>query len=281
MQRSLGRPSLRHRLAALAIGAVIGAGAAALAASDVSASGQVLVAKGAAVHVAAVLPMTGGNADLGSGALNAVRLAIALHPRIKGFPIQLQVLDGPCGPDGGQNVAAANQIVADPRNVAVIGHFCSNHMIEVLPIYESAGVVTVSGSTTNPALPSYGPNVFNSVAVPDGCCPYVDNFDPWYATVAVLPVDQIWRQIYLFVYRSPAPDFADLYFDATRLLIAKVSAAATLDENGNLIVDRTSLAQKMRSTSNFPAVTCAVSLGPDGFRINDSESLARCASTGG
>lgn len=249
--------------------------------SQVGASGQVSVPRGGVIQIAVVLPFTGFDGTLGAGAWNAVQLAVEKSPRIKGFAVQLNRFNGPCGADDGLNVLAAHQVVANPQNVAVIGHFCSNHYIDALPVYEAAGVVTVSGSATDPNLPSFGPNVFNAVAIGDECCPYLDNFGPWYSTVSQLPADLSWRQqVYEREFGALPPAYADLYYDAASLLLGKIASTASLDVKGNLVIDRLSLAQAVRTTAAFGGVTCDVALARNGFRVNDAVSVSKCASTG-
>lgn len=246
-----------------------------------AASGQVMVARGSLIQIAVVLPFSGDLSALGDGAWNAVQLAAERQSRIKGHGIQLNRFDGPCGADGGLNLAAANQVVANPQNVAVIGHFCSNHFVESLPVYEAGGVVTISGSATGAAVPSFGPDVFNSVAVSDACCPFQDNFTPWYSAVSQLPDDLAWRQRYWREYGTAPPDYADLYYDATALLLTRIARVASHDEGGSLVIDRAALAHAVRSTTGFEGVTCKITLGGNGFRVNDPASIARCASTEG
>src|ERR1700694_2933571 len=87
-----------------------------------AATGQVVVPLGNVIQIAVVLPFSGDLTPMGDGAWNAVQLAVERHQRIRGFSVQLNRFDGPCGPDGGLNLAAANQVVANPPSVAVIGH---------------------------------------------------------------------------------------------------------------------------------------------------------------
>ena len=49
-------------------------------------------------------------------------------------------------------------------------------------------------------------------------------------------------------------------------------------EDGNLVIDRKELAAAVRKTTEFPGVTCTITLDPKtGNRSNDPVSLARCA----
>ena len=236
-------------------------------------AGQVVVPRGEPVQIAVALPLTNPRlAPLAQGALNAVQLAVEKHRLIRGFPIQLNVFDDPCFPLASRAIAA--EIVANPQNVAVIGHFCSPGYAAALPVYESADVVTISGSATNPFLPLAGPNVFNSVVVK------FPESETWGPQVEMLPSDIFFREhTYAHEYGSPAPLFADFYDDAASVLFDQIADTATLD-GGNLVVDRTALAQAVRSTTAFKGFTCDVTIGSDGFRVDDPASLAKCASTG-
>src|SRR6266849_4673812 len=250
------------------------------ATTTAASGGQVIVPRGQPVQIAVVLPFTGPTAALGASALNAVQMALEKHSRIRGFDIQLNDIDGPCGPGAvAANAAAASAVVSNPQNVAVIGHFCSAGFRVALQTYEAAGVVTMSGSANNPTLPTFGPNVFNSLAfAPDS------DFQLWYASIVTLPSDVFWQQRYQDEFGAPPEPFADLYYDAMSVMLDQIAAAATLDQ-GSLVIDRAALAQAVRTLADSPAegfkgVTCSITLGSDGFRVNDPAALAKCASTG-
>jgi ABC-type branched-subunit amino acid transport system substrate-binding protein len=254
----------------------------------VTTDGQVVVRRGEPVQLAAVLDTsTGAGAAYTQSIHNAIEMAVQLSPAIRGFRIELNDdFDGPCG-DGpgvvGQNADAASSVVANAQNVAVIGHMCSYGFgaatsdgcpsaapTTALSIYESHGVVTVNGSTTNPCLPSVGPTVFNATAVPGA------EFDAWYATVKSLPSDQLWAQLYQLEFGTAPTDFADLYFDATRVLLARIQKVSRI-AGGKLVINRAALASAVRNTAGFPGVTCTVTLDSGGYRVNDPAALARCA----
>lgn len=248
--------------------------------STAAAGGQVIVSRGQPVQIAVVLPHSGPLSALGTSARNAVQIALEKHSRIRGFDVKLNDFDGPCGPGAvAANAAAASAVVANLENVAVIGHFCSPGFAAALQTYESAGVVTLSGSANNPTLPSFGPNVFNSlIFAPDS------DFQLWYSTVVTLPGDVFWQERYQEEFGSAPGPFADLYYDAMSVMLDQIAAAASLDQ-GNLVIDRAALAQAVRTLADSPAggfkgVTCSITLGSDGFRVNDPVALAKCASTG-
>src|SRR5262249_54708578 len=168
----------------------------------------VVVPRGQPVQIAFADSLTGSTALYGPSLEHAVQMAVESHPTIHGVPIQVNVVDAPCG-DPAADVAAAEAIAANAQNVAVLGQVCSAGFDQALQVYEAAGLVTISGSATNDALPAYGPNVFDRTAVDDG-----DGFEAWYATVSQLPADVARRKAYTVEF-GPAPSpFADRYYAA-------------------------------------------------------------------
>ena len=227
--------------------------------------------RGQSVQIALAEDQTGYGSSIAAGVENAVRMAVDAHPTIRGFPIQLTILNAPCG-DAAADVATAKNIAADLQNVGVLGQFCSGGFDQALPVYETAGLVTISGSATNNALPSFGPTVFDRTAVDDA-----DGFDAWYASVSQLPGDLAWRQAYTQRFGIAPSDFADLYYDAAGLLIRNLESVSTVDR-ASLVVNRAALAHAVRGTTNYKGVTCTVTLDPStGNRLNDPAALSRCA----
>jgi ABC-type branched-subunit amino acid transport system substrate-binding protein len=199
---------------------------------------------------------------------NAIRLAVELRPRISGFPIQINVYDTSCVND---NSASAAAIVANAQNTAVLGDLCSQGAQSALPVYEQAGLPALSGTATADTLPALGPTVFARTAVADG-----DDGTAWYETVKTLPSDQLWRHFYQHRFGVAPTDFADLYFDATNLLLTRLQQASRF-VHGNLVVDRVELARAIRGTKFFPGVTCFITLDPStGNRLNSPAVLRLC-----
>ena len=283
---------MRKRLTvagALVVAAVTGVMVASVG-SAIAATSQVVVPRGKPVQIAIVLDRSDSiGATYYAGVRNAIRMASQLTPAIDGFRIQFNDgFDAPCTGDTAlaQGLADAQAVVANTQNVAVLGHFCSFGLIDAtfagpcpsateasaLSTYQSAGVVLINGSTTSPCLPAVGPTVFNATDVPD------PGSDTWYAQITALPVDQLWQLLYRVEFGTAPSPFADTYFDATRLLLTRIQQTAHV-VNGNLVIDRAALASAVRHTTNFPGVTCSVSLDPTtGFRVNDQAALNRCAS---
>jgi ABC-type branched-subunit amino acid transport system substrate-binding protein len=232
----------------------------------------VVVPHGQPVQIAFADSFTGFTSGFAASLANAVRMAVEAHPAIRGFPIQINLVDAPCG-DAAADVAAAKSIAANRQNVAVLGQVCSTGFDQALPVYEAAGLVTITGSATNDALPSFGPTVFNRTAVDDG-----DGFDSWYATVSRLPSDIAWRQAYSLEFGQAPTAFADLYYDAAGVLIRDLQKVAAVDTRGDLVLIRPLLARAVRQTTNYRGVTCTITLDPTtGNRLNDPTALSRCA----
>jgi len=53
--------------------------------------------------------------------------------------------------------------------------------------------------------------------------------DAWYAVVSQLPSDLAWRSAYAARFGSPPADYADLYYDATNLLLLDLEKVARTD----------------------------------------------------
>jgi ABC-type branched-subunit amino acid transport system substrate-binding protein len=163
-------------------------------------------------------------------------------------------------------------VVANPQTVAVIGHECSYAFSggaelddngvclkpttpNALAIYEAAGVPTINGSTTSPCLPGDGPTVFNRTTAAD------PGFVAWYASVKALPSDKVWTALYTLEFGAPPGDYADLYFDATTLLLERIFQVSRVSAS-SLVIDRTALAQAIRHTTGESGVTGPITLDP-------------------
>jgi ABC-type branched-subunit amino acid transport system substrate-binding protein len=247
---------------------------AAMAAESAAAppTSRVIIPRGQRVQIAFANDLSGFATAFGASFSKAVRMAIGLHPTIRGFRIKLNTYDATCG-DTAADVAAANAIVGNEQNVGVIGQICSTGFDAALPVYEGAGLVTISGSASRPDLATRGFSVFNRLTVADDA-----GFDTWYASVGALPVNLAWGLSYDDFFGASPTQFADLYYDAATLLIRAVRGASHIDRNGSLVIDRGALAAAVRSTRRFEGVTCTVTLEPQtGNRVNDPAALARCA----
>lgn len=105
---------------------------------------------------------TGGDAGLVIPSLNGAKLAVKQHNE-KNMDCMVEMVEFDTQGDPTQAATAANQIVADPTFVAVIGGHFSGESKQTMPIYEAAGMVMVSPSATNPELTAVGNKSFHRV----------------------------------------------------------------------------------------------------------------------
>ena len=133
----------------------------------------VMVSEGEAVQIRSLLAHTIAT-SLGVPSRNAVELAVQDFGMIHGHQVELgEPIDGGCGPEGGR--MGAEQIIADPQVLGIIGTNCSGAAVAASPVISEAGLVMISPSNTSPALtsdlagnasPNYHPGYFR-VAVND------------------------------------------------------------------------------------------------------------------
>ncbi len=88
--------------------------------------GFVDIAAGDPIHLAFMLPTTGGAAVYGTAASNAMEIAVKERGQIHGHDITITGEDTGCSAEGGQT--AAQKVAADPSIVGVIGTTCSGAM---------------------------------------------------------------------------------------------------------------------------------------------------------
>lgn len=116
------------------------------------------------IKIASQSPLSGGQSEIGTGIRNGVELAISqLAGPLKdqGFDVQFVPYDDQATPDVG--VANAQQIVADPAILAVIGHYNSGVAIPSSEVYDKNDLVMVSPANTNPTVTDRGLPTVNRV----------------------------------------------------------------------------------------------------------------------
>ena len=101
-----------------------------------------------------------------------VELAIQDFGNIHGHEIELgEPIDAMCLPEGGRT--SAQQVIADPQILGVIGTLCSASAVTASPLLSEAGLVMVSPANTSPALtsdlagnagPDYHPGFFRTIS---------------------------------------------------------------------------------------------------------------------
>jgi branched-chain amino acid transport system substrate-binding protein len=106
-------------------------------------------------------PMTGTNAWFGEQMERGAEQAVAdinAAGGVLGQQVQVITADDFCDPE--QAVAAARKLVSDGV-IFVVGHFCSGASIPASEIYDAAGVLQISPTSTNPMFTELGRgNVF-------------------------------------------------------------------------------------------------------------------------
>ena len=86
------------------LGGVLGGSAAARPTHN-NTGGQVVIARGQALQIAVAVDDTGLGAFFGPSARDAVQMAIERHPSVRGFAIQLNAFNAPCGGGSAQSLA--------------------------------------------------------------------------------------------------------------------------------------------------------------------------------
>src|ERR671919_2790801 len=97
-------------------------------------------------------PMTGKDAWFGAQMERGAEQAVAdlnAAGGVLGEQVQLITADDFCDPE--QAVAAARKLVSDGV-IFVVGHYCSGASIPASEIYQAAGVLMITPSSSNPML---------------------------------------------------------------------------------------------------------------------------------
>ena len=131
--------------------------------------GAVEVGEGEGVQIRSLLAHT-GVPSLAEWSRYSIELAVQDFGTIHGHEIELgETIDSMCSPEGGR--ASAEQVIADPMVLAVIGTSCSAAAVAASPLLSAAGRVMISPSNTSPALtsdlagtasPDYHPGYFRT-----------------------------------------------------------------------------------------------------------------------
>ncbi len=124
---------------------------------------------GEAVQIRSLFSLTHVS-SLGAALRYGVELAARDFGAIHNRAIDLgESLDSMCSPEGGR--AGAEQIIADPQVIGVVGTSCSAAAVAASPVISEAGLVIISPSNTSPLLtsdlagnanPNYHPGYFRT-----------------------------------------------------------------------------------------------------------------------
>ncbi len=110
----------------------------------------------AEILVATVGPMRGQYAPLGEQLKRGAELAVAdinAAGGVNGEQLAFSAEDDNCDPR--QAIEVANQLVTRGAKL-VVGHYCSGSSIAAAKIYEAAGIIMISPSSTNPKFTDEG-----------------------------------------------------------------------------------------------------------------------------
>ena len=115
--------------------------------------GTVRVRPGQAVQIRTLTVLTDdfGFSGLATYHRGAV-FAVEDYGAVRGFPVEIEGFEEGCSPEGGR--AAAQEVVADPAVVGVIGTACSAAATGASPLISAAGLSMISPSNSSPALTS-------------------------------------------------------------------------------------------------------------------------------
>ena len=112
----------------------------------------VVIEPGEPVQIRSLFSHTGAS-SLGESLRYGVELAVKDFYRVHGHEIELGApIDSMCSPEGGR--AGAEQVIADPRVLGVVGTSCSAAAVAAAPLLNEALVVMISPSNTSPLLTS-------------------------------------------------------------------------------------------------------------------------------
>jgi branched-chain amino acid transport system substrate-binding protein len=143
-------------------------------------------------------PMTGKIAWYGEQMQRGAEQAVAdinAAGGVVGQQIELIIADDFCEPE--QGVAAARKLVSDGV-IFVAGHYCSGASIPASEIYQAAGVLMISPTSTNPMLTELGrANVFRVLNRDDANGALIGNYlaDHWSdKEIAILHDDTTYRK---------------------------------------------------------------------------------------
>lgn len=113
--------------------------------------GCITIPPGEPIKLAVLQTLSGDSAVGGMEQANVTQLLLDQRDyRFLDHPVELQIEDELCTPEGGAN--AALQVIADPQVVAILGTTCSGAAKMASPIMSDAGLVMISSSNTAPSL---------------------------------------------------------------------------------------------------------------------------------
>lgn len=228
--------------------------------------GQIVLNQPFAILIAYVGPQTGTGSALFVPLQQAAQKALEDHGLVHDYGVNLRSFHDFCTEDGG--AAAAEQIVADERIVAVIGPVCSESATGALPILEANNVVMISGSARQPGLSVYGPTVFHRSLLDDDQAHALGY--PSQIYIEDLPSVQAWLADFEawggLLLETGSNHFSPYQYDAMGVLLRALDLSSQALNDGSLVIDRDALRVAVRGTTNYPGVTGYITFEADGDR---------------
>lgn len=129
------------------------------------AAGCAVIRPGETIRIGMVGPLSGDFESYGTDIYQGGLVAIDDYGTYLDWSFELYAGDSQGDP--AQAIVIAEEMVSDPRVVAMAGHIFSGETDATIPIYEAASVPMVSPSATNPDLTQLGASVFNRIALSD------------------------------------------------------------------------------------------------------------------
>ena len=122
------------------------------------------------VKIAVAAPMTGDNAEYGTGFYNAAMMAAEEVNAVGGLQVggktyTVEVLKFDDKSDSDEAQIVAEKIVSDPDIIGVIGHFSSGICMVAAPTYNESKYVEISPTASHPDYSAIGDYIFRNNTV--------------------------------------------------------------------------------------------------------------------
>ncbi len=129
------------------------------------------------IHIAVSAPLTGNFAEYGQNWQKAINMAVEwlnAAGGVNGRPIE--IIFGDSRSDPKESAALAQKFTSDDRIVAEIGDFSSTASMAAQPIYDRAGMVQLSPTTSHPKWAPASPWSFGIVGTQAGEGPFMARY---------------------------------------------------------------------------------------------------------
>jgi len=125
---------------------------------------------GSSITIAVAAPMTGDNAEYGIGFANAAKLMASEWNANGGIDIggtkyEIKIVEYDDKSDSDEAALIAEKIVSDASIYGVLGHFASGICMVTAPIYQEAGYVNISPTSSHADFSGIGDYIFRNNTV--------------------------------------------------------------------------------------------------------------------